>query len=358
MFRRLEEQVRETELFECNILRRRSKIEWAEKGKTCSKFFFATLKFKQAQEKMPFLKVEGDRQITEEDEILEYVHKYYSALYTQPSISLDEKREQERTLSLVDQLVSEEDNRCLMETPGAEELEHTVKNLPSGKSPRKDRISAEVLKELWEEIGPCCLRFIQEAWISKRIGVSNTRAVIKLLPKNEKKEELKNWRPISLLNLAYKLVGRILANRLKNIIPKLVDEEQTGFNHGRSITDNIVSLGLCQELATALGKPALFYKLDFVKAFDRVQHHFLWATMRRMGFDSAVIELIRALVLEGHAKIHLNGREGEKKGELEGVHIPRGRSLLHQLFADDSGVALNAEEQNFQNLCRVVEIFE
>ncbi|KAL2633604.1 hypothetical protein R1flu_005083 [Riccia fluitans] len=324
-------------------------------------------------------------------EILEYVYNYYSELYEQP-ISLADKREEERTLTLVDQLVSEEDNLRLMEVPGVEELKDTIKNLPLGKSPGEDGLSVEVLREIWDEISPCCLEFIQEAWHSKLIGNFNTGAIIKLLPKSERQEELCNWHPILLLNLAYKLVGRILAKRLKSIIPKLVDEEQIGFIHERSITDNIISLGLCQELAVAHSEPVTFCKLDFVKVFDKVQHSFLWATMRRMGFSPAVIELTRALVSEGHAKVHLNGRytksfkvergvrqgcpispllfaistqplmcflrEGERKGELVGVNISRGRTLLHRLFVDDSGMAIKANEGNFISLCRIVENFE
>ncbi|KAL2611130.1 hypothetical protein R1flu_022822 [Riccia fluitans] len=51
-------------------------------------------------------------------------------------------------------------------------------------------------------------------------------------------------------------------------------------------------------------------------------------------------------------------REGERKGDLLGVSIPRGRTLLHRLFADDSGVAIKADEGNFKTLCRIVERFE
>ncbi|KAL2623953.1 hypothetical protein R1flu_008198 [Riccia fluitans] len=114
--------------------------------------------------------------------------------------------------------------------------------------------------------------------------------------------------------------------------------------------------------------------------------------MRKMGFDPAVIELTGALVSEGHAKVHLNGkftksfklqsgvcqgcpvspvlfainiqpltrllRDGERNGVITRVNIPRGRSLLHRLFVDDSRVAIRADENNFNNLCKIIENFE
>ncbi|KAL2609191.1 hypothetical protein R1flu_027764 [Riccia fluitans] len=217
---------------------------------------------------MAVLRDEKNKEITDEKGILDLVHNYYASLYKQPTVTIEEKSDQARALTLIDSFVSGEDNARLMEVPDAEEIRTTVHELPLDKSPGEDGLPVEVLRELWEEIGFHCLEFVQEAWRKKRIGKSNTGAIIKLIPKNEKKDELKNWRPISLLNLAYKLVGRILAKRMKNIISRLVDEEQTGFVHGRSITDNIISLGLCQDLAVAQREPVLFCKLDFVKASD------------------------------------------------------------------------------------------
>ncbi|KAL2611365.1 hypothetical protein R1flu_023057 [Riccia fluitans] len=282
----LEELVRTTEKLECNILRRRSRAEWTEKEETCSKYFFATLKSKQAQERLMHLVEEGGREITKEGAIMERVHSYYTDLYKQPLISQDDRREQEETLMLVDQLVSEEENLKLTATPDEGELEETMKLLPKGKAPREDGLPIEVLRELWTEISSHCLQFLREAWQQQRIGKSNTRAIVKLIPKSDKKEEVRNWRPISLLNLSYKLIGRVLAKRLKSTLSKLVDEEHTGFIQGRSIADNIVSLGLCQELANAQGRPVIFCKLDFVKAFNRVQHEFLWATMKQTGTNN------------------------------------------------------------------------
>ncbi|KAL2633731.1 hypothetical protein R1flu_005210 [Riccia fluitans] len=105
------------------------------------------------------------------------------------------------------QLMSEEDNLRLVEVLGLTELNDMMKNLPLDKSLSEDGLPVEVLRELWDEIIPYCLKFIQEAWHSKRLSKFNTGAIIKLIPKNEKKEVLHNWHPILLLNLAFKLVG-------------------------------------------------------------------------------------------------------------------------------------------------------
>ncbi|KAL2652687.1 hypothetical protein R1flu_020815 [Riccia fluitans] len=200
---------------------------------------------------MMLLRDKDGQEITKESEILDYVYSFYTDLYSQPPVPLAESREQENAPSLIGQLVTAEENRHLREAPGPEELKDTVKNLPLEKSPGEDGLPIEVLRELWEETGTGCLHFVQEAWKNKRIGKYNSGAVIKLIPNNSRKEDLKNWCPLSLLNLGYKLISRILANHLKDIIPKLIDEEKTGFIQGRSITDNIVSLGLCQDLANA-----------------------------------------------------------------------------------------------------------
>ncbi|KAL3699252.1 hypothetical protein R1sor_017274 [Riccia sorocarpa] len=260
------------------------------------------------------------------------------------------------------------------------------------KAPGEDGLTIEVLLASWGWTRQACLLLLLESWKHKTLGWKNLSAVVKLLPKSDQKEFLRNWRPISLLPLIYKIAARILAARIKQLVPTLVDEEQVGFVDGRSITDNILYLKLSQELARERNQPSIFCKLDFSKAFDRVQHEFLWATMRQMNFGSEYIQLVQGLVAQGSAKIHLNGasttsfplkrgarqgcpfspllfalstqplmlmiRDEERRGNLTGLRIPNGRPLLHRLFADDSGITLNATERNFSNLRTTIARFE
>ncbi|KAL3675030.1 hypothetical protein R1sor_024978 [Riccia sorocarpa] len=143
-------------------------------------------------------------------------------------------------------------------------------------------------------------------WRGKSLGKKSVTAVVKLLPKSEEKQFLRNWRPISLLPIIYKIAARILSTRIKRLISTLVDEEQAGFVDGRFITYNVLCLRLSQELAEERKHPSIFCKLDFSKAFDHVQHEFLWATLRMMNFCAEFISLVQGLVAQGSAKVFLN----------------------------------------------------
>jgi hypothetical protein len=99
-------------------------------------------------------------------------------------------------------------------------------------------------------------------------------AVIKLLPKGGDQMLLKNWRPISVLNSPYKLIAKLLACRMKALVPRLVDSQQTRFVQDKNIQDNILTLMAVQEKAKHNKTPLAMLRLDFAKAYDRVDHSY------------------------------------------------------------------------------------
>jgi hypothetical protein len=92
--------------------------------------------------------------------------------------------------------------------------------------------------------------------------------VIKLIPKGGERYFIKKWRPISLLNMLYKVIAKLLSNRLKLVLPWLVDIQQMGFIEGRSIHDNILTLKMLMEKAIRDKKPVAMLQIDFQKAYD------------------------------------------------------------------------------------------
>lgn len=91
------------------------------------------------------------------------------------------------------------------------------------------------------------------------------------------------------------------------MVPKLVDGQQTGFVKGRCIIDNCLTWKLGHEHARVTKHDILYLKLDFAKAYDKIDHSFLWDTLWAMKMDPFVIRLIQRLVENVEAKVHVNG---------------------------------------------------
>ncbi|KAL3701599.1 hypothetical protein R1sor_019621 [Riccia sorocarpa] len=193
-FRKLEEWVHDKELQEGSILRRRSKIRWIENGEASTSYFYNVLKSKQKQEQMTSLTNAEGVLVTDEQEMMGMIQDFYTELYQQPLTLEADKAERSEVLSLIDKRILPEENLALLETPSMEEVETAVKSMAAGKSPGEDGVTVEVVREMWSSIKAGCLAFIQAVWREHRIGFKNA-------------------------------AGKIIATRLKSLIPKLVDDE-------------------------------------------------------------------------------------------------------------------------------------
>ena len=112
-----------------------------------------------------------------------------------------------------------------------------------------------------------------EAFCKGSLSVSQKRGTITLIPKgDENLTELKNWRPISLLNIDYKILSKVLARRMENILPKLVHSDQTGFVNGRYVGQNIRLLNDIMVYTDIKKLPGIFLFVDFEKAFDTIAY--------------------------------------------------------------------------------------
>ena len=113
--------------------------------------------------------------------------------------------------------------------------------------------------------------------------MTQRRGIIKLILKKDTEPYLiKNWRPITLLICDYKIAAKALANRLKKVLPKLVNSDQTGFMKGRFIGENIRLIDGVINSAEVENIPGLLLFLDFEKAFDTVE----WAFIKKKPFNS------------------------------------------------------------------------
>ncbi|KAL3691201.1 hypothetical protein R1sor_004852 [Riccia sorocarpa] len=172
----------------------------------------------------------------------------------------------------------------------------------------------------------------------------------------------------------------------------LIDQQQTGFIAWRSITENILSLRLAQDWVQETGQDIIFFKFDFQKAYDMVSHSYLWDTLAALGIEAVNISRIQGLVRGGSSQVQINGnlttsfqigrgvrqgcplapllfviatqplmrflREEERSGRLKGVTYGGNNTLLHQVYADDTGISLTMDQAQFERLTTVIQMYE
>lgn len=126
--------------------------------------------------------------------------------------------------------VTHEQNQKLIADIDMEELNKAISRLEANKAPGTDGFTAEWYKSMREQLGPTLLKAFNWILQKKEIPVSWREAIIFVIPKNGKdKLDCGNYRPVSVLNVDYKLITFILARRIENILPSLIHLDQTGF---------------------------------------------------------------------------------------------------------------------------------
>jgi ribonuclease HI len=219
---------------------------------------------------------------------------------------------------------------------------------------------------------------------------------IALIPKNKNPQSVTEFRPISLYNVLYKLISKVLANRMKKIIPHIIAPTLSAFIPGRLITDNVwAAYETLHMMHTRMkGKKGFMaVKLDMSKAYDKVELRFLEAVMKHMGFNVRWISLIMMCVKSVHYSILVNGtpcwhitpsrglRQGDPispylflicaealssmviqanvENKLTGVPTSkRGPSISHLFFADDSLLFCRSSVSQWNHLSAILQQYE
>ena len=136
--------------------------------------------------------------------------------------------------------------------------------MSNNKSPGFDGFTEEFFKFFWNDLGHFLVRSINYALHKGELSVTQKQRVISCIPKgNKDKQLIKNWRPISLLNVSYNLASACIANRLKSVLPYIIKEEQTGFLAGRYIRENIRLLYVLMFYTEKQILPGLLLLIDF-----------------------------------------------------------------------------------------------
>ena len=253
----------------------RSRARWVEHGEKPSRYFCNLEKRNYTSKVINRVETE-DKVVTEPKEILIEQANYYKKLYssTKPPPESDELKYflQDKHINKMD-----EDQKLSCEGKITElEAQAVIKTMANNKTPGSDGFPVDFYKVFWKDLGHFLLRSLNHAYESNSLSITQKQGVITCLPKGSKPRQfLKNWRPITLLNVDYKILSACLAKRMKNVLNEIISPSQKGFLPDRFIGENTRLIFDIANYLEQKNLSGILLLLDFEKAFDSVEWSYL-----------------------------------------------------------------------------------
>lgn len=189
------------------------------------------------------------------------------------------------------------------------ETKTTLFSMKSLKAPRPDGYHPIFFKSQWNIIGSYLHRFICDCFQQPNLIHEVNQTLITLIPKCDDPIKVSQFRPIALCNVVYKVVTKIIAQRMRVIMPYVVSDNQSNFIPGRSTVDNILVM---QELIHSFKqlkgrKGYMILKLDLENAYDGLEWSFVMDTRQCLGIPSDVQSLIYHCISSASMRVNWNG---------------------------------------------------
>jgi exonuclease III len=290
----------------------RSKVAWAEFGERNSKYFLNLEKRNHNMKCITKLLKDDDTEITEPGKILEYEESFYKNLYSKPNKDPIQLQDQEVATNkfknnTIPKITEENKQQCDMEIT-IHETGIALKDLQNGKSPGSDGFTPDFYKFFWLDIKEVVFESIVYASQNNQLSIDQKRGIINLIPKKDKDPRLlKNWRPISLLNTDYKIITKILANRIKKVLPTVINPDQVAYLKKRFIGQNIRTIFDIMGYTKLNDKNGIIAFLDFEKAFDTIRWEVIYDALRLFNFGKNFIDWVHTIYRNSEACVTNNG---------------------------------------------------
>ena len=364
----------------------RSRARWVEDGEKPSKYFCNLENRNFVSKMMPNLvKEDGSKTFDQADIIAETKH-FYEKLYTYKEVD-DVDLDDILNFDDIPKLSENQKNKLEGKITLDEALQ-ALKSMANNKSPGSDGFTVEFFKFFWKDIGELLIRSINYGYEKGELSIAQKEGIITCIPKGEKpKQYLKNWRPISLLNVSYKIASACIANRLKTVLPSVINIDQTGFLSGRYIGENIRTLYDLMAYTEKNNIPALLLLIDFEKAFDSIAWPFIHKVLNFFNFGESIKKWISVFYNKIKSCVTVNGhlstwfqlgrgcRQGDplspyifilcveilahlirKNHKIKGIKIKNTEYLVSQ-YADDTSLILDATEESLKNALNTITYY-
>ncbi|GKA04478.1 RNA-directed DNA polymerase, eukaryota [Tanacetum coccineum] len=322
----------------------KSKVKWAIEGDENSKFFHGLINKKRSQLAIRGIFVDGTW-CTNPTKVKEAFLNHFEARFKKPDIHrlvlnfTFDKRLSNMQAADLDRVVSRDEIRL------------AVWDCGENKSPGPDGYSFEFFKKYWNLVGPDLCDAIEHFFETGVFPNGCNSSFVALIPKVTDAKFVNDFRPISLIGSMYKVVTKVLANRLALVISDLISDTQSAFVANRQILDGPFILNELLHWCKRQKKQAMFFKVDFAKAYDSVRWDYLLDVLKAFGFVNGTwCKWIRGTFSSAKASVLVNGSPtsefpfycGLKQGDplspylfilvMESLHLSFNRAINEGIF--------------------------
>ncbi|GAU36186.1 hypothetical protein TSUD_274640 [Trifolium subterraneum] len=346
--------------------KQRAKMHWLQEGDMNTRFFHMSATVRSKKKKVTKLIADNGTEAHTQEELCEVAKSYFDILFK------PRDGDHDPVLNLIQPRVTDDDNFVLTAPITKVEIQQALFQMHPDKSPGPDGFYPAFYQRFWEQcsddIFSAASTWLERGYFPTSLNETN----ICLIPKCDNPTSMKDLRPISLCNVLYKVISKVLANRLKFCLEICVSQEQSAFVEGRSILDNAL---IATEVIHALKRKTtgsrgeLALKIDISKAWG-----FLRGVMTKMGFTDVWIRWVMMCVSSVNYSVLMNSdrvghilpecltaliHQAVGRGDLHGVRICRGApEVSHLLFADDCFLFCRANAAEVNELMRILHTYE
>ncbi|KAM6583826.1 hypothetical protein CsatB_010828 [Cannabis sativa] len=370
--------------------KQRAKQFWLKGGDKNSKYFHKTASSRKQHNTILQLKDDHGTWVDWNNGLANMINAYYTSLFATANTRCQE------VIDSVSAMVSTQANEELSKPVSEEEVRKAIFQMHPDKSPGPDGMTPAFYQKCWQIVKRDVTRTVQHFFEHGVLEDGCGEANIVLIPKKKNPQHMKDLRPIALCNVLYKVITKVMTNRMKPFMSEIIADSQSAFVPGRLISDNVlVSFEVLHYLKRKRkGKTSFMaLKLDMSKAYDRIEWPFLEAMLRKMGFVENWIRLIMTCVSTARYKVIHDAyevgpicpsrgiRQGdplspylfiicaeglssllykyERNGWIHGCKVANGAPRIsHMLFADDSYLYCKATLQEAQRIQELLHKFE
>jgi hypothetical protein len=323
----------------------RAKVKYIQEGGNNTKIFHLIANGKHRRKKIFQLEQE-EGTIVGQENLKVYISEYYKNLFGAPSPNLFAMRESDK--ADIPQL-SDEENKILIANFTEQEVYAAIMQMEKNKASGPDGFPAEFYQKFWDVIKTDLMAMFAAFQEGDLPLFHLNFGTIILLPKKENAIQIQQYRPICLLNVSFKFFTKVGTNRVTEVAHKVVRPTQTAFMPGRHILEGVVVLHETIHELQRKKMNGVLLKLDFEKAYDKVNWDFLQQALRMKGFDPKWCKWIQDFVSRGSVGIRVNDDIGHyfqtKKGLRQGDPLS---PILFNIVADMPAIIINRAKEDGQ----------